>query len=190
MKIVSVENLALEGRMDELRRHVTHVCPLIEDYIEVGAYFSDAAKNLGFKCDTSSSKVNIRLILNPDEYKCIEKLPEFTQVILNNIRQRRDDIIKMVNDELVFNSYKLTHTNPDVSSSNYHMLDISKIILSTISSDYLRYVNISVDADKVQTDFKWLIRELEDTGYHARFVTPQTGLCIQVSISRENLIKK
>ena len=183
MKIVSAENLTLESRTDELRRHITHVCPLIEDYISVGAYFRDAAKNLGFKYENSPdySPAYIRLILNPDEYKCIEKLPEFTQVILNNIRQRRDDIIKRVNDDLVFNAHKLISNDPDKLSRNYHMLDISKIILSTLDTCYLRYINSSINVGKAQRDFEWLIRELEDAGYHARFFTSLNDLRIQVS---------
>lgn len=181
MRIVKAEKLVGTHNVEQLMALVTEKV-LIGDYIEVGAYFSDAAKNLGFKCDTSHSKLNIRLILDPDEYKCIEKLPEFTQVILNNIRQRRDDIIKMVNDDLVFNAYKLTHNDPDKVSNDYHMLDISKIILSTISGSYLRYINNSVNVDKVKHDFEWLIRELEDAGYYAKFFTTPTEVKIQVSL--------
>ena len=183
MKIIGVKKLILEARTSELKRHITRMSPLIEDYIVVEECFSDAAKDLGFKCDTIPDlKHYIKLILNPDEYKCIDVMPEFSQVILNNIRHHRDDIIKRVNDDLISNADKIIADEPDKSSENYHVLDISKILLSTLNVSYLRYINSSVNVDEVKHDFDWLIRELEDAGYYARFVTSSNGLLIQVSL--------
>lgn len=188
MKVISVKKLVLEARTSELKRHITRMSPLIEDYIVVEECFSDAAKYLGFKRDTiPDSKYYIKLILNPDEYKCIDVMPEFTQVILNNIRHHRDDIIKRVNDDLISNAHKLIPDEPDKLSENYHMLDISKILLSTLNVSYLRYINGSVKVDEVKYDFDWLIRELEDAGYHAKLIVFPAELRIQVSLPAKHV---
>ena len=190
MGIISVNNLKTEGLKMELKNYIEDNSPLIGDYLDIGTCFIPAVSSLGFKYDNSpDSPALIRIILDPKEYKSINK-PIDAYDIICKVKELREKIVEYVNQDLKMHAGDILPNDDDKLTTKHHMIDFGHILTIVMPYAYTAWFSSDKDIDKVKSDFEWLIRELKQAGYRARFFTSPREVKIQVSISMENLIKK
>lgn len=190
MGIINVNNLKTEGLKMELKNYIDDNSPLIGDYLDIGTCFIPAVSSLGFKYDSSpNSPALIRIILDPKEYKSIEK-PIDAYDIICKVKELREHIVEYVNHDLRTHAGDILPDNDDKLSTKHHMIDFGHILTIVMPYAYTTWFSSDKNIDKIKSDFEWLICELKQAGYSARFFTSPREVKIQVSISRENLIKK
>lgn len=183
MDIISIEDLKSEGLKMQLEGLIERNSPLIGDYFVVGGCFIPAVLRLGLKYDRDpDSPALIRIKLDPKEYNLSEEQFDAYDIIYK-VKELREKIVEYVNDDLKKHAGDiLPDDDDDKQSTKYHMIEFGFILSVVMPYAYRTWFGKDRNVDKTKSDFEWLIRELEQAGYSARFFTTPRNIKIQVSL--------
>jgi hypothetical protein len=196
VNIINAEKLELQHEVYELKRILEKEF-IIGDVFSIGGVFDRAALHLGFAFKHNNGLIDIDM--NPSDYN-MDNISDdkYAKQYLGFIAEIRDLIREYVNKELVEDAY---HTLCDekrlFSEPDTYIIDLNAIIdtvyLSRISGNsgvgprqqysFNKKYNIEpYDTDLFKTDFNWLITEMNNAGYDAKWFTAPDSIRIKVSI--------
>lgn len=201
MEIIKPEKLVLMNKIEQLMQLVNEKF-LIGDTLIVDKAFKQAAiDGLGFIVDNHPDVPALMVIvLDNKEYAKIKhqsKISDFVRDTLALIAKRRSVIVDCINTELIDHASELTDCDTK-ASKNYLTIDFINILryVSTnedmkltpytnnpgVTDFYTNYIGNDPLTMLIKKQFTWLIRDIEEAGYGARFLDTPREVKIEVSL--------